>query len=42
LHQSDWYSVETVVSEEAVRQLVPRLLEEGAEGIVEYPLNKII
>ena len=42
LHQSDWYSVDTVVSEEAVRQLVPRLLEEGAEGIVEYPLNKII
>jgi len=42
LHQSDWYSVESVVSEEAVRQLVPRLLEEGAEGIVEYPLNKII
>ena len=42
LHQSDWYSVDTVVSEEAVRVLVPRLLEEGAEGIVEYPLNKII
>ena len=42
LHQSDWYSVESVVSEETVRKLVPRLLEEGAEGIVEYPLNKII
>jgi ATP phosphoribosyltransferase len=42
LHQSDWYSVESVVSEVTVRQLVPRLLEEGAEGIVEYPLNKII
>jgi ATP phosphoribosyltransferase len=42
LHQSDWYSVETVVSEVAVRELVPRLLEEGAEGIIEYPLNKII
>jgi len=42
LHQSDWYSVDTVVSEEAVRVLVPCLLEEGAEGIVEYPLNKII
>lgn len=42
LHQSDWYSVESVVSEEAVRKLVPRLLEQGAEGIVEYPLNKII
>ena len=42
LHQSDWYSVESVVSEEKVRQLIPLLLEEGAEGIVEYPLNKII
>jgi ATP phosphoribosyltransferase len=42
LHQSDWYSVESVVSKETVRQLLPRLLEEGAEGIIEYPLNKII
>ena len=42
LHQSDWYSVESVVSEEMVRLLIPRLLEVGAEGIVEYPLNKII
>jgi ATP phosphoribosyltransferase len=42
LHNSDWYSVESVVSEEMVRKLVPRLLEFGAEGIVEYPLNKIL
>ena len=42
LHQSDWYSVESVVSEKMVRELIPLLLEEGAEGIVEYPLNKII
>lgn len=42
LYKSDWYSVESVVSEETVRQLMPRLLEEGAEGIIEYPLNKII
>lgn len=42
LHQSDWYSVESVVSEKIVRQLIPKLLEAGAEGIVEYPLNKII
>lgn len=42
LHQSDWYSVESVVSEEIVRSLIPRLLECGAEGIVEYPLNKIL
>lgn len=42
LHNSDWYSVESVISEEKVRQLIPLLLEQGAEGIVEYPLNKII
>jgi ATP phosphoribosyltransferase len=42
LHQSEWYSVESVVSEAIVRQLIPRLLEAGAEGIIEYPLNKII
>jgi len=42
LYQSDWFSVEVVVSEEAVRELIPRLLEHGAEGIIEYPLNKVI
>ena len=42
LYQSDWFSVEVVVSEETVRELIPRLLETGAEGIIEYPLNKVI
>ena len=42
LYQSDWYSVEVVVSEETVRELIPRLLEHGAEGIIEYPLNKVL
>ncbi len=42
LYNKDWYSVETVVSEELVRELVPRLKKTGAEGIIEYPLNKII
>jgi ATP phosphoribosyltransferase len=42
LYQSDWFSVEVVVSEETVRQLIPKLLENGAEGIIEYPLNKVI
>jgi ATP phosphoribosyltransferase len=42
LYQSDWFSVEVVVSEETVRELIPRLLEHGAEGIIEYPLNKVI
>lgn len=42
LYQSNWFSVEVVVSEETVRELIPRLLEHGAEGIIEYPLNKVI
>ncbi len=42
LYQSDWLSVETVVSKKVVRELIPRLLKQGAEGIIEYPLNKVI
>ncbi|NVO00986.1 MAG: ATP phosphoribosyltransferase [Geobacteraceae bacterium] len=42
LYKSDWVSIESILSEKDVRQIVPRLLELGAEGIVEYPLNKII
>ena len=42
LYQSNWFSVEVVVSEETVRELIPQLLEHGAEGIIEYPLNKVI
>ena len=42
LYQTDWFSVEVVVSEETVRELIPKLLENGAEGIIEYPLNKVI
>lgn len=42
LYQKEWYSVETVISEHQVRDLIPELLEAGAEGIVEYALNKVI
>ena len=42
LYQKEWYSVETVVSEDIVRDLVPKLLKKGAQGIIEYPLNKVI
>jgi ATP phosphoribosyltransferase len=42
LYHKEWFSVETVISESKVRELVPRLLREGAEGIIEYALNKII
>jgi len=42
LYQSDWVSIETIMPESEVRQIVPELMVLGAEGIVEYPLNKII
>jgi ATP phosphoribosyltransferase len=42
LYQKAWFSVETVISEHEVRDLIPRLLKSGAEGIVEYSLNKVI
>jgi ATP phosphoribosyltransferase len=42
LYQSEWLSVETVIAEREVRELVGRLLNKGAEGIIEYSLNKII
>jgi ATP phosphoribosyltransferase len=42
LYQSDWFSVETVVGTGVVRDLIPELLNVGAEGIIEYPLNKVI
>ncbi|OGR06217.1 MAG: ATP phosphoribosyltransferase [Deltaproteobacteria bacterium RIFOXYD12_FULL_50_9] len=42
LYKKEWCSVETVISEQQVRDLVPRLLRAGAEGIIEYSLNKVI
>ena len=42
LYQSDWFSVETVISEDLVRDLIPQLIQCGAQGIIEYPLNKVI
>ncbi len=42
LYNSDWLSVETVVEESQVRELIPQLIHKGAEGIIEYPLNKLI
>ncbi|RMF25379.1 MAG: ATP phosphoribosyltransferase [Deltaproteobacteria bacterium] len=42
LYGTDWVSVESVIAEAVVRDLVPKLIEAGAEGIVEYPLNKVI
>ncbi len=42
LSDSGWVSVESVIAETTVRDLIPQLIELGAEGIVEYPLNKVI
>ena len=42
LYNQDWYSVETVVSEDIVRDLIPDLIKKGAQGIIEYKLNKVI
>jgi ATP phosphoribosyltransferase len=42
LYQKDWLSVEVVIAESVVRDLIPRLAAAGAEGIVEYPLNKVL
>jgi ATP phosphoribosyltransferase len=42
LYNTDWVSIESVLNEKEVRRIVPELLKMGAEGIIEYPLNKII
>ncbi len=42
LYNTDWFSVETVVSEDVVRELIPALKKAGAEGIIEYKLSKVI
>ncbi len=42
LSDPDWLSVEIVVEEAVVRDLIPRLKEAGAQAIIEYPLNKVV
>jgi ATP phosphoribosyltransferase len=42
LKGKEWLAVETVIAEHTVRELFPKLLEAGAVGIIEFPLNKII
>ncbi|SRR5712692_1069708 len=42
LHGVKWFSVESVISEDEVRDLIPKLIQTGAVGIIEYPLNKVI
>jgi ATP phosphoribosyltransferase len=42
LSEEGWCAVETVLDERVFRGLVPKLKDAGAEGIIEYPLNKVI
>jgi ATP phosphoribosyltransferase len=42
LSQEGWVAVETIIDEHVVRELIPRLKAAGAEGIIEYPLNKVV
>ena len=42
LYQTDWFSVEIMVDSGVVRDLIPQLLKSGVEGIIEYPLNKVV
>ena len=42
LADEDWIAIETVLNEAVVRELIPELKALGAEGIIEYPLNKLV
>ena len=42
LSNPDWIALETIIDESVVREIIPKLKSLGAEGIVEYPLNKVV
>ncbi len=42
LSEDGWYDIDTIIDESVVRELIPALRDAGAEGIIEYPLNKVI
>lgn len=42
LSQKGWVAVETIIDEHIVREIIPKLKAAGAEGIIEYPLNKVV
>jgi ATP phosphoribosyltransferase len=42
LSQTGWVAVETVIDEHVAREIIPSLKAAGAEGIIEYPLNKVV
>jgi ATP phosphoribosyltransferase len=42
LSTKEWFAIESIVDAKIMRELIPKLLEAGAQGIIEYPLNKVI
>ena len=42
LSDAGWFALEVITDEKIVRDLIPKLRSVGAEGIIEYPLNKVI
>jgi ATP phosphoribosyltransferase len=42
LAQKGWVAIETIIDETVVREIIPELKQLGAEGIIEYPLNKVV
>jgi ATP phosphoribosyltransferase len=42
LAQPGWVAIETIIEEKIVREIIPGLKNLGAEGIIEYPLNKVV
>ncbi len=42
LSSPEWVALETIIDESVAREIIPQLKALGAEGIVEYPLNKVV
>ena len=42
LTDESWVAIDTILDEKVVREMIPELKERGAEGIIEYPLNKVV
>jgi ATP phosphoribosyltransferase len=42
LASAEWVALETIIDESVVREIIPQLKALGAEGIIEYPLNKVV
>ena len=42
LTDESWVAIDTILDEKVVREIIPELMERGAEGIIEYPLNKVV